>query len=316
VIAWQLRQRAVEVRPPRASPPELVARPTWEGLIDRFAATLENANTRAAYRTALRHFFFFIAAQSLSHPHEVMPHHVARYLGEVAAEGKPATVRQHLAALRALFAWLVREETIKADPTRLIRGPALARQPTPGPEAGELKRLMDSIESDSLIGLRDRALIAVIAFGCARIGAVLPMRIEDYFWVGRRRWIRLHEPNGVRRELPAHGELAAALDAYLARRDLVHPKDWLFPPLRGHTRAPLNRIDAYRIIRKRAAAAGLADKIGCQSIRAGALQQYFANGGTLAGAQRLAHLKSPRSTIAYNRSTAELTDEEIDRIRF
>src|SRR5262249_5855786 len=157
-------------------------------------------------------------------------------------------------------------------------------------------------------GLRDRALIAVIAHGCARVGAVLPMRVEDYFLVGRRRWIRLHEKGGIRRELPAHASLAVHLDAYLAQRGLVQTGDWLFPPLRASALTPLSRFDAYRITRKRAAAAGLDGRIGCQSIRAGALQLYFANGGAPAGAQALAHLKSPRSTLAYAPSPPEVTD--------
>ena len=82
-------------------------------------------------------------------------------------------------------------------------------------DGDEAKKLLDSIDVSTLVGLRDRALIAVMTFAFARIGAVVAMRVEDYFPKGKRWWVRLHEKRGKRHEMPAHHTLEAYLDAYI-----------------------------------------------------------------------------------------------------
>jgi integrase/recombinase XerD len=64
------------------------------------------------------------------------------------------------------------------------------------------RELLDSIDVSTLVGLRDRALIAVMTFAFAHIGAVVSMRVEDYF--PKRWWVRLREKGGKRHEMPAH----------------------------------------------------------------------------------------------------------------
>jgi site-specific recombinase XerC len=66
-----------------------------------------------------------------------------------------------------------------------------------------------------LLGLRDRALISVMTFAVARIGAVVTMRVEDYYPKGKRWCVRLHEKGGKRNEMPAHHNLEAYLDSYI-----------------------------------------------------------------------------------------------------
>jgi len=69
--------------------------------------------------------------------------------------------------------------------------------------------LLDGSEAEapSLVGLRDRALMAAMTYTFARIGAVVAMRIEDYYPGGKRWWVRLHEKGGKRHEMPAHQKL-------------------------------------------------------------------------------------------------------------
>ena len=75
------------------------------------------------------------------------------------------------------------------------------------------RALLDSIDTSTLVGLRDRALISVMTFAFARISAVIAMRVEDYYPQGKRWWVRLHEKGGKRHEMPAHHNLEAYLDA-------------------------------------------------------------------------------------------------------
>ena len=54
----------------------------------------------------------------------------------------------------------------------------------------------DAANQPDLLGLRDRALIAMMVYSFARIGAVIQMKVGDYFIQGRRRRIRVHEKGG------------------------------------------------------------------------------------------------------------------------
>src|SRR2546429_71426 len=67
----------------------------------------------------------------------------------------------------------------------------------------------------AVVGMRDRALISVMTFTFARVGAAVDMRVDDYYPQGKRWWVRLHEKGGKRHEMPAHHTLEAYLDAYL-----------------------------------------------------------------------------------------------------
>jgi site-specific recombinase XerC len=68
------------------------------------------------------------------------------------------------------------------------------------------------------VGLRDRALMAVMTYTFARVGAVVAMRVEDYYPGGKRWWVRLHEKGGKRHEMPAHHKLEQFLDEYISPR--------------------------------------------------------------------------------------------------
>jgi integrase/recombinase XerD len=87
-----------------------------------------------------------------------------------------------------------------------VRGPnhVVRRGKTPVLTEEQARRLLESIDTSTVRGLRDRALIGVMTYAFARIGAVLAMKVEDYYPTGKRWWVRLHEKGGKRHEMPAH----------------------------------------------------------------------------------------------------------------
>jgi integrase/recombinase XerD len=60
-----------------------------------------------------------------------------------------------------------------------------------------------------------------MTYAFARIGAVVSMRVEDYFANGKRWWVRLHEKGGKRHEMPAHHKLEAFLDEYIRTAGII-----------------------------------------------------------------------------------------------
>src|SRR5262249_725870 len=129
----------------------------------------------------------------------------------------------------------------------------------------------------------------------------------DYFANGKRWWVRLHEKGGKRHEMPAHHKLDAFLDEYIKTAGIGDDaKAPLFRSALGRTGmltvAAMNRVDAWRMIQRRAADLGTKVKIGCHTFRATGITAYLEAGGTLENAQAMAAHESPRTTKLYDRT--------------
>jgi integrase/recombinase XerD len=80
------------------------------------------------------------------------------------------------------------------------------------------------------------------------------------------------------------------------------------------TGRPMSRTEAYRMIRRRALAAGISAPVCCHSFRATGITVYLENNGTLETAQKIAAHESPRTTKLYDRTDDQLTLDEIEKI--
>jgi site-specific recombinase XerD len=228
-------------------------------------------------------------------------------------------VKQHLAAIRMLFDFLVTGQIVPMNPTASVRGPkhVVKKGKTPVLDADEARHLLDSIKTDSIIGLRDRAMIATMVFSFARVGAVVAMNVEDYFPQGRRYWFRLHEKGGKRHDVPAHHIAEEYMDAYLIAAGLGDGKTTPFFRTVQNDQLTENRMDRREVlamIKRRALAAGLPANISCHTFRATGITTYMLNGGTLEKAQQIASHESPRTTKLYDRTSDEVSLDEIEKI--
>jgi site-specific recombinase XerD len=242
--------------------------------LEFFAATIRNKNTRLAYYRAVVRFFTWCERHQLTELVAIEPLHVAAYIEELQRSFEKPSVKQHLAALRMLFDWLVTGGVLATNPAHAVRGPkhVVKTGKTPVLTGEQARTLLDSIDTSTVVGLRDRALISIMTFAFARIGAVVSMRVEDYYPQGKRWWVRLHEKGGKRHEMPAHHTLEAYLDAYIDAAGMRDSgKSPLFRSAAGRTgmltEHAMNRIDAYRMIRRRAADAGFKVRINCHTFR-------------------------------------------------
>jgi integrase len=202
-----------------------------------------------------------------------------------------------------------------------VRGPShTARQgKTPVLDATEARQLLDSIDVSTPIGLRDRALIGLMVFSFARVGAALAMRVDDVYVQHRRLWVRLREKGGKRHEMPCHHTLEAYLHAYLDGTGIGDdPKGPLFRTIGRGTgqlsNTPQPQANAYAMVRRRALAAGIATKIGNHTFRATGITAYLKNGGTLENAAAMANHASTRTTQLYDRRRNDVSLDEIERI--
>jgi len=300
--------------------PVLIARAgeqaSWR-FIDFFAANIRNKNTRAAYAHAVTQFFNWCESKRFGLS-DLRPALIAAYIEQ--HNGSPPTVKQHLAAIRMLFDWLVIGQVVPMNPAASVRGPkhVVKVGKTPVLTAEQARQLLDSIDTATIIGLRDRAILGVMCYTFARVSAVANMKVQDYYQTGKRWWLRLHEKGGKRHEVPAHHNADAYIDGYLKAAGIEdEKKSYLFRSVDEHrklTDRPMSRTDVLRMIKRRAERAGLPSSTCCHTFRATGITAYLENGGTIENAQAIAAHESPRTTKLYDRTGDEITLDEVERI--
>jgi site-specific recombinase XerD len=289
--------------------------------LEFFAATIRNKNTRMAYYRAVCQFFAWCDGNRIGAIDDIEPLHVSAYIEAMLVGYEKPSVKQHLAAIRMLFDWLVIGQVIAVNPATSVRGPkhVVNRGKTSVLTGVQARELLDSIDTSTVVGLRDRALISVMTFAFARVSAVVAMRVEDYYPQGKRWWVRLHEKGGKRHEMPAHHNLEAYLDSYIEAAGLKDAgKVPLFRSAVGRTgkltETGMNRVDAWRMVQRRAADIGQRINVGCHTFRATGITAYLEAGGSLENAQAMAAHESPRTTKLYDRTGDEITLDEVERI--
>jgi site-specific recombinase XerD len=290
--------------------------------LEFFAANIRNPHTRRAYGRAVAEFLAWCEEHGARSIEAVQPLHVATWIEMQTRELAAPSVKQQLAAIRHLFDWLVTGQVVPTNPAASVRGPVhIVRQgKTPVLEPEEARALIDSIDATTPAGLRDRALIGLMVFSFARVGAALAMKVEDVFTQNRRLWVRLREKGGKAHAMPCHHSLEEYLTAYLEQTGIMaEDKRPLFRTVgRGTgklTTTPLPQANAYAMIARRAAAAGIGTKVGNHSFRATGITAYLKNGGTLEKAAQMANHASTRTTQLYDRRRDEMSLDEVERIR-
>jgi site-specific recombinase XerD len=228
----------------------------------------------------------------------IRPVDVAAWVEQLQEKHGAAGVKQQLAAVRMLFDWLITGQVVPLNPAAAVRGPkhVVKTGKTPVLDAGEWRKLMDSIPTETVRDLRDRALIATLTYSFARITAATQ-----------------HEGG----RLAAEGlGLAApvARERRQASRDAV-PSRARRGAARLHRGGRMDQSGAWTMMRRRAAAAGIHAPIGNHTFRATGITAYLGNGGALEHAQTMAAHESPRTTKLYDRTKDRLTQDEVERIR-
>jgi site-specific recombinase XerD len=318
------------VAPTQGRPPALIegsGRKARDRIEHFLRASIDNDNTRRAYGRALGSFFAFLEDGGRARIQDIGPLHVRDYLEAAKANGlSTATLKQHMAAVRMLFDHLVTGAVLERNPALSVKAPRqkLGKGKTPVLTAEEAGELLRSIATDSVVGLRDRALIGVMLFTFARISAACGLNVGDIFHQQRRLWVRLHEKGGKFHEMPCHHTLEGYLAEYIECARLTDAgKAPLFQAVKvrpyGRGEAELNgerlnRINAWQMVRRRAKAAGIATQVCNHTFRGTGITAYLENGGTLEKARQMAAHASTRTTQLYDRREDRVTLDEVVKI--
>jgi site-specific recombinase XerD len=302
------------------SVPEIVARAgprTFERYLEFFAAHIRNPNTRAAYSTAAVKFFDWCQRHGIIELDNIRRLHVAAYIEELTLAQAAPTVKQNLAALRMLFDYL---GVPRDNPVEGVRGPkhVVRMGRTPVLSAEQARMLLDSIDTGTIAGLRDAALISLMVYTFARVSAAVGVQIQDVHFHGARRWVRLYEKGSREHSVPLHHRAEEAIEAYVVAAGLAGQKGPLFRTIDPHGRlsgAGMTRFTAWEMVKRRAKAAGIVGDVTNHTFRATGITVYLENGGTIENARNIAAHASIKTTQTYDRRSETITLDEISRIR-
>jgi len=289
--------------------------------LEFFTVNIRNKNTRQAYGRAAVQFMNWCEGQGISELAYIQPVHIAAYIEQLAQEVSPPSVKQHLACIRMLFDWLVTGQVMPANPAHSVRGPrhSVSKGSTPVLSSEEATALLKDMDVSTVVGLRDRALIAVMTYTFARVGAVVALNVEDYYPQNKRWWLRLREKNGKVNEMPCHHKLEAYLDAYINAAGIAEDrKGPLFRAAIRRTKTlsdhAMSRTDVWYMVRRRASDADIETSIGCHTFRATGITDYLTNGGKLEIAQRMAGHSNAKTTGLYDRRNDDISVSEVERV--
>ncbi len=204
-------------------------------------------DTRENYDRDLKQFMTFVETPpgELEHLVTVRPEQVAEWRDALLASGlKNSSVRRKLTALRSFFSYLQVYGYQGRNPAHgdFVDAPAVARDgKTVGLVREACRLLLEApvvaSQDGSVLpgGIRDRALLGVLAYTGCRVGELTRLKVGSYKQNGVHRVLEILGKGGKERAVPLHPEAAERLEAWLdiagIRDDLRGP---LFRPMLRH----------------------------------------------------------------------------------
>ncbi len=282
-----------------------------------FRASLNNEHTRRAYGRIAGRFLTWCGDHHLE-LRQITPGLAGEYIGRL--QGSAPTKNQALAALRHLFDALVQRHAVALNPFASVRG--IKYSVTEGKTAElaieQARRLFRSIDTGH-VGLRDRALLGVLAYTGARVGAVAKLRLADYRNLGEHRVLRFREKGGKEREIPVRHDLAVWLNEYISAADIgEEAKGPLFRAAEGKRKvltASAYRAHSMRqMMKRRLEDAGLPELFSPHCFRVTVVTDLLNQNVPLEDVQYLAGHASPTTTRVYDRRRRKVTRNIVERI--
>ena len=135
----------------------------------------------------------------------------------VSLSGSPSKRNQHLAALRGFFDRLVQRHVVILNPASSVRGvkDQVIEGKTPEITIEHARTLLASVDTGHVVGLRDQAILATLAYTACRAGAVAKLRLQDFQHDGQQYVLRFQEKGGKSREIPVRHDLEGFILAYV-----------------------------------------------------------------------------------------------------
>ena len=292
---------------------------------DAIAAWLRKTPSQNTNKIIRRRSFAVFSFLGLA-PHEsgrlaeVRPIHVSAWRDQLKQNGMAnATIRRKLTTLRALFSYLQNCGLVAINPAhgKFVTAPPVPRDgKTVGLSQKACRLLLDAPNPNLPLGVRDRAILAVLAYSACRVDEVVHLRVQDYLQTGEHRVLNVIGKGQKERRVPLHVEAVERLNAWLFVAGILHDRvEALFRPVRtargsgkqGFQRCALTTRSVAKLVKKYALQVGLDPAVSVHSLRVTALTIARERGADIIDLQDFAGHADPRTTLTYIRSRDRLS---------
>ncbi len=286
-----------------------------------FYGRIRNAHTRAAYLHAVKEFLDWCDERGIELV-RITPRDVGQYLDSLRKKTSVPTSKQHLAGLRHFFDGLVTRHVILLNPALSVRGEryAVIEGKTPEITVAHARKLLVSIDTSHLVGLRDRAIVAILIYTASRAGAVATLRRGSFYHAGDQQMLHFDEKGGKSREIPVRHDLEKMIVEYINAAGILNaPEDapLFLTALRKTgmlTKNNMHVVDICRMVKRRLKDASLPSRLSPHSFRVTTITDLLEQGVPLEDVQRLAGHADPRTTRLYDRRDKKVTRNIVERI--
>jgi site-specific recombinase XerD len=287
-----------------------------------FAGMIRNPHTRRAYMKAVTDFLQWVEKHAGGELSTIAPWHVGQYFEQIARDTSIATRNARLSALRHFFDNLVNRHAVVLNPARTVRGEKLniMEGRTPEIPIAEVRKLLASIDTSHVVGLRDRAILAALVYTTCRRSAVAGLRVGDFYHAGQQWMLHFREKGGKSREIPVRHDLELIIAEYIDAAGLRGaPKETpLFQSAlrkrRALTGKSINGDDIYRMMKRRLKDFGLPLLYSPHSFRVTTITDLLEQNVPREDVQHLAGHADPRTTGLYDRRKHKIKRNIVERI--
>jgi site-specific recombinase XerD len=296
------------------------------------AESCPSLDSRNVYLNDLKHFSEFLIAANKD-IFTIGRQDIQAYLEYLrVSELSAATRAKKLTVIKGLVRTLSTEQLFpfaEAQKILAVKAPKVSRDGrTPGLSPKEARSLLDAPPADTLRGIRDRAILAILLYTGARRSAICKICIGHLLHEAGVYYVLLHEKGDRRIRAPLHPEASERIHNWLEASSLTSA-DPKTPLLRPFNRRGSNLIEKqftgfmiWHIVKKYAREAGLqVDRLGergicAHSTRVTAITTSFDGGAKLEEIQQLVGHKDPRNTLRYRRSSPKDATNAVMRINY
>lgn len=289
---------------------------------DAWLARSPSPKTHENYDRDLRQFLVFVGASAdqLDTLTTIRPSHVAEWRDHLRAAGLcNASILRKMTVLRSLFSYLQTYGYTGANPAHsdFVQAPAVPRDgKTVGLTPTDCRRLLDAPDPMTPAGIRDRAILGILAHSACRVGELARLRVRDYRDSSGHKVVEVFGKGGKERRIPLHPEAFERLDRWLEVSGFRD--DPTGPLFRGSLTArgcghdgfrsnPLSRRAIQALVKQYARDLHLDPAVTVHSLRVTALTTARERGADIIDLQDFAGHADPRTTLTYIRSRDRLS---------